>query len=218
MTNQTIMDTQPLQQPAAVVKRSARRVILILAVVAALAIALTITLYKSRHHVFPKRFAEVVPGHLYRAGQMKPWPMQRTLDQYKIRTIVNMMYATEDAPWQAIERQQADERGIEIVRIPMNSNGCGSFDDLEKAADILQGNPVDGKVYPHPVLLHCAAGVCRTGSSYAVWRMKFHGWDADRAIAEARKHGKIDKQMVPHLKLFYEERIVGKKQPQANGQ
>jgi len=185
-------------------------VILILAAVAALAIGLSITAYKLRHFVFPKRFAEVVPGQLYRAGQMKEGPMRRTLDRYKIRTIVTMMKVNEEAPWQALERQIADERGIEIIRIPMNSNGVSAFrefEDLEKAAAILEGKPVDGKVYPHPVLLHCAAGVCRTGSSYAVWRMKYHGWDADRAIAEARSHGKIDPRMIPHLTQYYEERV-----------
>jgi len=199
------------QDQNAVKHSSKRRYILIAAVAAVLAIALSITLYKCRHYVLPKRFAEVVPGQLYRSGQMKAGPMRRVLDQHNIRTIVNMMHATEDEPWQELERQMAAERGIEIIRIPMNSNGLtlsGSFDDVEKAAAILQGEPVDGKVYPHPVLLHCAAGACRTGSSYAVWRMKYCGWDADRAIAEARSHGKIDPRMVPWLQQYYQERIV----------
>jgi len=194
---------QPKQNPSVT-----RRVVWIVAI-AVVVTALTITLYKSRHQVFPKRFAEVEPGRLYRSGQSKTWPLKRTLEHHNIRTIVTMMNATDDdVSLQEQEQALAEERGIAYVRIPMHRNGCGPFDDLEKAAAILAGEPVDGKVYPHPVLLHCAAGVCRTGSSYAVWRMKYCGWDADRAIAEANTHGKIDPRMVPHLQEYYRERVA----------
>lgn len=163
---------------------------------------LSITAYQLRHYVLPKRFVEVVPGQLYRSGQMKPWPMERVLDRYKIRTIVTLLEPGYDPAWQELQTKMAEERDIRIVRIPMNSNGCGPFGDLDKAADILADESA------RPVLLHCAAGVCRTGSSYAVWRMKYGGWDADRAIAEARQYGKIDPGMVPHLRQYYQERIV----------
>jgi tyrosine-protein phosphatase SIW14 len=41
----------------------------------------------------------------------------------------------------------------------------------------------------HPVLVHCFAGVHRTGTLCAVYRMEYQGWTADRAIAEMEEYG-----------------------------
>jgi tyrosine-protein phosphatase SIW14 len=41
----------------------------------------------------------------------------------------------------------------------------------------------------HPVLIHCFAGIHRTGTFCAVYRMDFQGWSSREAIAEMRTLG-----------------------------
>jgi protein tyrosine phosphatase len=40
-----------------------------------------------------------------------------------------------------------------------------------------------------PVLLHCKAGLHRTGVLAAVYRMEYEGWDALTALTELKAHG-----------------------------
>ncbi len=43
--------------------------------------------------------------------------------------------------------------------------------------------------YPRPVLLHCFAGMHRTGAFAAIYRMEFERWTPHRAIEEMRRCG-----------------------------
>lgn len=41
----------------------------------------------------------------------------------------------------------------------------------------------------YPVLIHCKAGLHRTGVMAAVYRMEYEGWSRDDAMRELRSHG-----------------------------
>jgi protein tyrosine/serine phosphatase len=44
----------------------------------------------------------------------------------------------------------------------------------------------------YPVLVHCFAGVHRTGAYCAIYRMEYEGWSNAEAIAEMRRCGYDD--------------------------
>jgi protein tyrosine/serine phosphatase len=158
-----------------------------------------------RHHVFAKRFAEVEPGRVYRAGMAKPGPLERVVEKHKIRTILTFLKYEEDDPDQVAERALAEREGITLLRIPMPGNGCAEFDLLEQAAAVVADES------HRPILVHCAAGVQRTGASLAVWRMKYDGWSLDRALDEMREHGYDDEdnpELREHLTQFSRERLA----------
>jgi tyrosine-protein phosphatase SIW14 len=41
----------------------------------------------------------------------------------------------------------------------------------------------------HPVLVHCFAGIHRTGAYCAIYRMEFEGWPRERALLEMKSCG-----------------------------
>lgn len=158
-----------------------------------------------RHHVIPKRFAEVVPGHLYRSGYLEEGPLRQVIERYGIRTILVLLNNEPDNPDQQRETAIANEKGVRMIRIGMPGDGTAEFDHLERAAAILADENT------HPLLVHCHAGVNRTGAVCAVWRMKYCGWDVQRAIAEAEDRGydpATNPAMRGHLLAYYRSRIT----------
>ena len=41
----------------------------------------------------------------------------------------------------------------------------------------------------YPILMHCKAGLHRTGRLTAIYRMEYEGWDAGEALRELRANG-----------------------------
>ena len=53
-----------------------------------------------------------------------------------------------------------------------------------------------------PVLIHCFAGIHRTGTMCAVFRMDYHHWSPDRAIEEMRICGFDPEDMHEHIEGY----------------
>lgn len=158
-----------------------------------------------RHYFFPKRFAVVVPGELYRSGYLEPWPLERVIRQYRLKTVLCLLGDEPDMPDQRKEEDVLAREHVELIRIGMPGDGLASFDLLEQAANVLADES------RRPLLVHCAAGVNRTGAALAVWRMKHCGWDADQALAEAEQHGltaRNNPELQAHLREYYWARIA----------
>lgn len=184
---------------AARTKRFAR-IAIVLVVVAAGAVGVKY----GRHHVFPRRFVEVVPGHLYRSGYLEQGPLRRVIDEHGIRTILVLLNDEPDNPEQQREMAVAAEKSVQVVRIGMRGDGLADFDQLDQAARVLADEA------KHPLLVHCAAGVNRTGAVYAAWRMKHCGWSPEQAMAEAEACGWSptgNAEMRGHLEEYYRTRV-----------
>lgn len=176
----------------------------IVALVFAIAVG-AVAVKHGRHHVFPKRFAVVVPGQLYRSGLLEAGPLRNVIEDHDIRTILTLLNEDPNDPDQRDELAIAADNGIRVIRIGMPGDGRADYDSLERAAAIV----ADSANYP--LLVHCHAGVNRTGAVYAVWRMKYCGWDVDRAIAEAEQRGydpSTNPELIPHLRAYYGTRIA----------
>lgn len=133
-----------------------------------------------------KNFHVVAPGVLYRSAQLGPDGLKRVVHDRRIRTVVNLRDGT--ASHDRAEEGFCAREEIRFVRLlPRGWDGKpgdAPVDDNLRAFLEVMRDPAN-----HPVLVHCYAGIHRTGAYCAVYRMEFQGWHPSRAVAELKALG-----------------------------
>jgi tyrosine-protein phosphatase SIW14 len=163
--------------------------------VALVVVAAHIYLYRCVY-AYNKRLREIDPGRVYRSGQLSADGFADAVDRFRFRTIVNLQddYPDPDVDlhfWGGgtiKETELCRRLGVRYVLlkpdlVPLlesRRKRPATVDDFLELMD-------DPDVYP--VLLHCKAGLHRTGCLSAVYRMEYQGWTPDAAYAEMKELG-----------------------------
>lgn len=154
------------------------------------------TVYHRYVYTHGKRLREVTPGVLYRSGQLTVAGFQDAVERFGIRTVVNLQ---EEAPDPDVfagfldtrtvkESEVCRQLGVRFVHIPPDVLHPTDA-RTQRPAAIDQFLAVMDDPATYPVLLHCRAGLHRTGILSAVYRMEFQGWTPAQAMRELKGHG-----------------------------
>jgi hypothetical protein len=130
--------------------------------------------------LLPRRFA-LVDRTLYRSGEVSPAQLERLHAEYGIRRVISLLDAT--APVTVAEREAAGRLGIDWYNIPMRGNGDSTPEARTRVLELLSMPNAP------PTLVHCAAGVNRTGLAIGLYRIKCQGWSLEQVLAEMRDFG-----------------------------
>lgn len=138
-----------------------------------------------------RHFKIVDDGRLYRSGQMSLAGLQRTIEQYGIRTVISLRFAEKGNPrpgdWQ--EEAFCEKLGVHYVRIRPREWTEDSEGNIPSQAPIDEFLKVMDDPSVYPVLIHCLAGMHRTGSYCAIYRMEYQHWSNEEALAELKLLG-----------------------------
>jgi tyrosine-protein phosphatase SIW14 len=145
--------------------------------------------WSADHHT--RNFHTVRSGVLYRSGQLTPTGLGTLLRVYGIKTVVTLRGVRDPSrpypdEW---EKDLCAERGARHVRIAPRAWLADERGELPAEDVVREFCAVMDDLTNYPVLVHCFAGIHRTGVLCAVYRMDYEGWPADRAIAEMEEHG-----------------------------
>lgn len=138
-----------------------------------------------------RHFRTVRENLFYRSGQMTLEGLGRTSHDLQIRTVVSLRDGSNpgDPPPDLDEENWCHENGLNYLRLrPMAWEGTENKPapvepNVKKYLELLR----DERNYP--ILLHCFAGIHRTGTYTAIYRMEVEGWPLDRAMNEMRACG-----------------------------
>jgi protein tyrosine/serine phosphatase len=151
--------------------------------------------YKAVVSTAYRNFRVVDPGVLYRSGQMSRAGFERVCREHGIRCVIKLREASEDKDKDVeLDRAQqayCDANGIRFERFPQADwspvNGAVPGDaNVRRFVDLMADPAV-----PKPVLVHCFAGIHRTGPLVAAYRMEFRGWSNADAVAEMVSMGTV---------------------------
>lgn len=135
----------------------------------------------ARQQAQTRNFRVVRAGALYRSGQMTVPGLKRTLAQHGIRTVVNLREGADAAD--RAEEAYCLANGVRFVRIkPLRWDGVRGQASIDRGLEAFLAVVRDPA--NHPVLVHCQAGVHRTGLYVAFYRMEIEGWAKERALRE----------------------------------
>jgi tyrosine-protein phosphatase SIW14 len=133
-----------------------------------------------------RNFRVVRPGVLYRSGQMTKDGLRRIFNDYGIKTVISLRdgLTTSDKA----EEEFCKSEEMNFVRILPNQwgdvGGSVPVEDGVRKFRAIMNDPAN-----YPVLVHCFAGIHRSGAYCAVYRMEFEYWDNARAIGEVKACG-----------------------------
>src|SRR5262249_15143284 len=138
-----------------------------------------------------RNFRVVREGVLYRSGQTTVTGLERLVDDYGFRTVVSLRDANVPGatPPDLKEEEFCRKRDILYVRIPPRAweSRTGGEPPVEEGVRRFLEVMADRSNYP--VLVHCFAGVHRTGAYCAIYRMEFEGWSNTEALTEMKACG-----------------------------
>jgi tyrosine-protein phosphatase SIW14 len=143
--------------------------------------------YKHWHDHDYRNLHVVEDGVLYRSGQLPLARLQKVVANYGIRTVISLR--DDDKPTDQDEAWWVKAKGLKFVRIPPrlwwpDANGKIPADESVKTFREIMDDPAN-----YPVLVHCFAGIHRTGTMCAIYRIDYQGWTNEQAMNEMRVLG-----------------------------
>ena len=132
---------------------------------------------------FTDQFGIVRDGVLYRGSRPSLEELEGVCRAYDIRTIVrvggNLSPDDEEARYAAANR-------IKLLDLAIPTGEPPTPAQLQKFFNVIE-NP-----RTRPVLVHCRAGLERTGALVAAYRIKYEAWTPAEAIAEMEDYGYVE--------------------------
>ena len=116
---------------------------------------------------------EVVPGRVYRSGQLAPDQLHQYVRERGIKTVVNLRGRPFD-PWYANEALATQLAGVSQEDVTTSANRLPAPGELVRLIEVFDRAE-------HPILIHCQQGADRTGLAAAIYLLTRPGIEYDVA-------------------------------------
>jgi hypothetical protein len=146
-----------------------RRGLAVVSALLALAVPLTLQLADN--------FRMVLPGLVYRSGQLGAGNLRNCILRHKLRAVVNLRGANVEAAWYQDERAMALQCGASFYDLAIDSGYPPNPEELEELVTLLT-------TCEKPLLVHCNSGVERSGIVAAICILTL---DPDGSLDKARQ-------------------------------
>jgi hypothetical protein len=127
--------------------------------------------------MFGKNFHTVVPGRVYRCAQLSGEMLRSLLQDYRIRTVINLRGFSGTFPWYLEEARATHAGNVAQEDVCFSAGRLPSTRELRRFIDVLDR-------CEYPILLHCRRGADRTGMAAAIVLLLETDLPLDRACRQ----------------------------------
>src|SRR5262245_49055740 len=121
-------------------------------------------------------FRTVLPGQVYRSGQLSPAQLNGYARRHGIRTVVNLRGPCPPMSWYRGQAEATAELDIAQEDVSFSATRMPSTDSIRQLIEVLDR-------CEYPILLHCHQGADRTGLA-SVMVMLLRGATLDEALRQ----------------------------------
>lgn len=112
--------------------------------------------------VYCENFDVVEGGALYRSAQLSPDRLEFYIEQYGIKSVLNLRGEHPELQWWLDEKAVLENKSIAFYNVALSANTLTSKENIRTILHVFD-------TAPRPILIHCRAGVDRTGEVAALW-------------------------------------------------
>ncbi len=141
------------------------------------------------------RFYEVDPGRLYRAPQPSAADLEKYINENGIKTVINLRGEGTGNRWYDEEVKVLNKYNVKLVNIGMSAKRLPHKNDLIKLMDTFE-------TAEKPMLIHCRAGVDRTGEAAAMYEMMYMNKTKEEALEMLSPSFAHFEQFMPAKRYF----------------
>jgi protein tyrosine phosphatase (PTP) superfamily phosphohydrolase (DUF442 family) len=162
-------------------------------------IGLAVAFYFTSVHpnIFPKNFAVVDEGKVYRSGQLTSAAFRKVVAERGIKTVVDLGSGKDHPDVEKLNAAMAQSLGVKRYVAALEGDARGNPNWYVWALRIAT-DPAN-----QPVLIHCGAGTERTGCLVTLYQNKEHGVSIAQGYLHADEFGH-DPSRNPHLRPVLE--------------
>src|SRR5262245_5918560 len=132
-----------------------------------------------RHHKRYKHLATHEPGMVYRSAWLEPDVFREIIEEYQIRTVLNLCEPDELGAQRCIDQRAAVRgSGARLIELPMPAATIDPADPALRPFVELLSDPQN-----YPLLVHCQHGVTRTAKVLVMYDILFRGMSAQQSLA-----------------------------------
>lgn len=116
----------------------------------------------------------------YRSGQMRDWQLQNSIEQYKIKKVINLRGISEDKPWYQKEIKVCKDNQVEHVSVKLRAWKAPEKKELLALVEHLE----DSERNNITTLVHCYGGADRASLASALIHILIDNASIERALDE----------------------------------
>lgn len=152
--------------------------------------------------IFPRRFGVVQEGSIYRSAQLEANLVGDVLEDHNIRRVINLGVYKPGKPRHDAALAAIDKVDASHVEHGLGGDGTGDPQAYVEALTDMRHAERNGQA----VLVHCSAGVNRTGAAAGLYRIFFEAWSASRTVDEMKSYDfdpQDNTKLLPYLDQHY---------------